>query len=308
MNLREFQYVIAIAEEESISKAARRLHIAQPSLSLYIQRLEHRLGTQLFDRSGVPVKLTHAGNIYLEKARKILAVEKELYQELQDMSDMRKGSLSIGLTVYWGLRFLPKVLPIFHSLYPGVEISIREGNAQEIRDWALHNQTDLTVMTVCDLNEYEEELEYEALHKDQAYVVLSHQHRLLKSFEEGERESFSKPWVDFSHLKNEPFILQVQGCTLRHIASHLFKHYNFVPRISHEVQNGETAEALATAGIGVAFSLEDNSRFHDPDTRPEYFSVGLPPVTWTLCIVREKKKYLTQAARSFIEVSRSAYT
>ena len=126
MSLREFQYVIAIAEEGSISKAARRLHIAQPSLSLYLQRLEQRLETPLFDRNTIPMTLTSAGELYVGKARKILGLEQELHRELHDMSDMKKGHVTLGMTVYWSLRFLPKVLPVFHSLYPGIGIGIRE--------------------------------------------------------------------------------------------------------------------------------------------------------------------------------------
>ena len=308
MNLRDFQYVIAIAEEGNISKAARKIHVAQPSLSLYLQRLEQRLDTQLFDRSSAPMKLTYAGNIYVEKAQKILGIEKELRQELQDVTDMKKGHVTIGLTVYWSLRFLPKVLPVFHSLYPGIEIGIREGSATEILEWARLNETDLTVMTLCDTNERDPELEYEDLRNNEAYVVLSSSHPACKRAQPTKMHCSSRPWIDFSFLKDESFILQVPGCTLRYVASHLFRQYGITPHISHEVQNSETAESLATAGIGVAFSPEDNSRFHDSPTRPEYFSIGIPPATWTLSMVRGKNKYLTQAVRRFIEISRSIYS
>lgn len=307
MSLREFHYIIAIAEEGSVSRAARRLHIAQPSLSLYLQRLEQRLETPLFDRNTIPMTLTSAGELYVGKAHKILGLEQELHRELQDMSDLKKGHVTLGMTVYWGLRFLPKVLPVFHSLYPGIEIDIREGSALDIAEWARNNETDLTIMTVCDTKERDPELEYEDLRSNEAYLVLAPSHPLCREALPRQVHSTSRPWLDFSLLKNEPFLLQVEGCTLRHIASHLFRQYDFVPRISHEVQNSETAESLATAGIGVAFSVEDNSRFHDDATRPGYFSVGLPPATWRLVAARGKNRYQTQAARRFLEISRSVY-
>ena len=307
MSLREFHYVIAIAEEGSISKAARRLHIAQPSLSLYLQRLEQRLETPLFDRNTIPMTLTSAGELYVGKARKILGLEQELHRELHDMSDMKKGHVTLGMTVYWSLRFLPKVLPVFHSLYPGIGIGIREGGALDVMEWARNNETDLTVMTQCDAKDRDPELEYEDLRNNEAYLVLAPSHPLCRRALPREAHSTSRPWLDFSLLKDEPFLLQVEGCTLRHIASHLFRQYDFTPHISHEVQNSETAESLATAGIGAAFSVEDNSRFHDAATRPNYFSVGLPPVTWTLTAAWKKNRYQTQAARRFLEVSRSVY-
>lgn len=308
MSLREFHYVIAIVEEGSISRAARRLHIAQPSLSLYLQRLEQRLETPLFDRNTIPMTLTAAGELYVVKAQKIMNLEQELHRELQDMSDLKKGHLTLGMTVYWSLRFLPKVLPVFHALYPGIEIAIREGSALDILEWARSNETDLTVMTTCDFNERDPELSYEDLRNNEAYLVVSPSHPLCVEAQPTGIHASSRSWIDFSLFSNEPFVLQVEGCTLRSVASHLFSRYEFVPHISHEVQNSETAESLATAGIGVAFSVEDNSRFHDAVTRPQYFSVGEPPVTWTLTVAWSKNRYQTQAARRFLEISRSVYT
>jgi DNA-binding transcriptional LysR family regulator len=306
MTLREFQYVIAIVEEKSISKAARRLHIAQPSLTLYLQRLESKLECKLFDRTVNSMSLTESGAIYLKKARQILALEEELTKELQDREDMKKGHITLAMTPFWALRFLPQVLTVFHSLYPGIEIQIREGSALDIIRWANEYETDLTVLSVPEpVKEEEFGLKFDYLKEYDVCAVVATSYPITDQAKENNPylESTSQKWIDMHTLRNEPFILQVPGCTLRYVADSLFQKYKITPHIVHEVQYAETAESLAAAGIGVAFVVGEKFRFSHSKPHPQYFSIGVPPAKILLSVAWVKNRYLTRAAKEFVNIS-----
>lgn len=96
MEFRQLLYVCKVAEEQSFSKAAKKLHIAQPSLSQQIAKLEKELGVSLFDRSKSRIKLTYAGENFFEKATKILDMTEQLKKEMTDVTDLKKGRLIIG--------------------------------------------------------------------------------------------------------------------------------------------------------------------------------------------------------------------
>jgi len=99
MDFHQLEYVMAIAEEKSFSKAAKKLYISQPSLSQYIMRLEEQIGIKIFDRTTNPLILTFAGEKYLEAAKNILILNNQLKRVLVDIADSKKGRLTIGIPV-----------------------------------------------------------------------------------------------------------------------------------------------------------------------------------------------------------------
>lgn len=96
MELRQLQYAIQIAAEKNFSRAAEKLHIAQPSLSQQLAKMERELGVLLFQRNTNHVDLTYAGAQFVEKAQRILDMVEQLRQEMEDISQLRKGKLIVG--------------------------------------------------------------------------------------------------------------------------------------------------------------------------------------------------------------------
>lgn len=96
MDLKQLEYIIAIADEQSISKAAEKLYMTQSALNQQLLRLERELGLLLFHRIKHSMVPTYAGNVYLEAARRILGIKEETYKILSDIADMRKGEISIS--------------------------------------------------------------------------------------------------------------------------------------------------------------------------------------------------------------------
>ena len=111
MNLKQARYIQTIAQEGSITAAARKLYISQPSLSQMLKQVEVELGTALFDRSVSPVHLTLAGEACLQAAEAILAANDRLERQLQEIRDESRGRLRLGISVQRGMQVLPLALP-----------------------------------------------------------------------------------------------------------------------------------------------------------------------------------------------------
>ena len=107
MELRQLHYVIQIAKELNFSRAAEKLHIAQPSLSQQLSKLEKELGVLLVRRTTNSVELTHAGEVFVDKAQTILDNIEQLKTEMEDMAQMRRGRLVIGSLPITGSHILP---------------------------------------------------------------------------------------------------------------------------------------------------------------------------------------------------------
>ncbi|WP_025715853.1 LysR family transcriptional regulator, partial [Paenibacillus sp. 1-18] len=129
MEFRQLQYTLQIAAEKNFSRAAEKLHIAQPSLSQQLSKLEKELGVLLFQRNTSTVELTHAGASFVEKAKKIVDAVEQLRQEMDDISQLRKGKVVVGSMPITGSHLLPHVLPVFKKAHPDIEIVLVEDSS-----------------------------------------------------------------------------------------------------------------------------------------------------------------------------------
>ena len=133
MELKELEYIVAIAEEGSISKAAQRLYMAQSSLSQYLSRCEAELQVKLFARTGAGVRLTAAGEIYVRNARQMLWQYHRIRSELQETEQETGGRILFGISSFRGAALIPPVLKRFRTAFPAVEVRITELNSSELK-------------------------------------------------------------------------------------------------------------------------------------------------------------------------------
>ncbi len=126
MELRHLRYFVAVAEELNYRKAAERLRVAQPALSTQIQDLEHDVGVRLLDRDTGGVRLTAAGAVFLEEARRILAQAQQAVVLAQDAAKGRRGRLTIGYFAPIFMGLMPASLKTFREKFPEVEIVLVE--------------------------------------------------------------------------------------------------------------------------------------------------------------------------------------
>ena len=126
LNTRILEYVVAIAEEKSISAAAEKLYVSQPSLSQSLIGLENSLGVKLFNRSTIPLRPTPAGETFVDAAIRILSIQRELENRLGDMAKTGYGTIVVGISSFRNSVVTPLVLPVFNRAYPNVHVRLIE--------------------------------------------------------------------------------------------------------------------------------------------------------------------------------------
>lgn len=295
MNTKELQYIVKIAEEQSISNAAKKLFISQSTLSHALTKIEDGLGTPLFDRSTIPLKLTYAGQLVMDAARKMLSLDKELHQQIQDVAHFKRGEFTIGLTHLAERYYLPLVLPRFHDKYPGVNIVIKVASLSSLETMLLKNIVDFAIIIPLD----NPEIEYKPIFSMDVLLALPINHPLSRN---NPYSGTDYPELDLNDLQNDQFVILQQGRKLRETVLDACKTAGFAPKIAAEVSNLDTAHALVAEGFGVAFILDVITYNAPKKDKLAYFRIKNFSLYQTFCLGHLKKKYLPKITDEFLQV------
>jgi DNA-binding transcriptional LysR family regulator len=241
MDLRKLRYFVATAEELHFGRAARRLGLSQPPLSMQLRALELDLGAKLFDRDNRNVALTHVGAVLLVEARKILRQVDQARVLVERTARGEYGTLSVGFITPVEYTFLPPLLREFKRQCPGVTLQLRELTS-DIQSRELAQGT----------------LDVGFLTGPAPTDQLSHQELmaepLIAAIPKGHRLSGTSGKLSVRQLANEDVMIFP-----RSIAPALFdetlafcQRAGFSLRIAQEVHQSQTIISLASAGIGIA--------------------------------------------------------
>lgn len=283
---KQYDYVIAVAETGSFSKAAKELYIAQSSLSQFIKNLEDRLGVQLFDRNSKPITPTEAGKRFLKTAYDIRYMEDQMEKQLSQLQTVKKGSLTIGITRYWGSLLLPRILPEFQIRYPNVELNIIEGRTTDILKSLEKKQVEIAFLTPpSHLTEVDQPFQIDIIYYEE--IMLAAQ----KSILQGENQlSEASQLEEISQL---PFILLRKGQKMRQIAESFFQSLQVTPKILMETENITSAYKLASVGFGATFIPKRIKELTNPVGPVEHIHLD-PPLFWSLAAMYEKNTSRTE--------------
>ncbi len=147
MELRQLEYFVAVAEEANFTRAARRVHVAQPAVSTQVARLERELGQQLLDRSRREVRLTAAGEAVLPYARAALTAVHDARLAVEELGDLVRGSVAIGTVTAHNVD-MPALLAAFSRTHPAVEITLGTDDSDALIDGVQSGRLDLVIASV----------------------------------------------------------------------------------------------------------------------------------------------------------------
>ncbi len=242
MELRHLRYFVAVAEELHFSRAADRLNIAQPPLSQQIRQFEDELGVRLFERSRRRVRLTDAGRIVLDEARRTLAQAARVADVARRAAEGRAGVLRVGFSSSAPYTTLPAILRAFRARFPDVTLNLFERSTEEQIDLLASGAIDAAFVRR-PVENAPDTLVIRTVLREPLMLALPHGHRLsrLKT-------------VDLRLLRSEPFILFP-----RHSAPGLYDEIaaicgraGFKPAVAQEAVQMQTIVSLVSAGLGVA--------------------------------------------------------
>lgn len=292
MDFHQFEYVIAIAEEKSISKAAKALYISQPSLSQYIIRLEKKLGLKLFDRKGNNITLTYAGEKYLKTAKNILKLKEQLKNELSDIKGSKKGCLTIGVPNQVGRYVLPQVLPKFNKRFPEIELIVKEDVTAKLEEMLIAGTIDIAILY---LPIKDEKIIFEPVLSERIFLVAPKDHAICSNTNNNSK-------LYFNELKSEKFILLKKEQRMRLIADEIFEKSKVTPTILLELESLDTAHRVAASGMGFTFVPENVIWLLNSNSYKNYFYVH--DMINTIVIAYRANEYINNITREFIKITK----
>ncbi len=297
MDFRELSYIVAIARHQSVTKAANELYVTQPTLSKFVQNLEKHLGQPVFRRLGNRFLLTYAGERYVRRASEMLAIKRQLDQELQDIIRKDMGELNLAFPLMRGTYMLPETLPPFRALYPGVRMNIYEANSDDLESMILQGSVDLAFFNVPVRSP---DVSFKVIRAEEFVLVMAPDHRLAKRGRK--RPGCKFPWMDLKLLRGETFILQLPEQRSRQTVERLVREARIELENVLQMRNIFAAVKLAASGYGMAFVSEAHLRHIGSDPAPAVFSVGNPSTQTDFVAAYRRGVYLPQYARDFIEI------
>ena len=241
MEIHQLRYFLAVASTGSFSRVAELCHVAQPSLSQQIQKLERELKERLFDRERQGAVLTEAGERLLPRAERALGELQAAQQEIRDLRGQVSGPLRLGVLPTVAPYFLPRVLPPFLAEHPAVELSVFEETTQHLVQGLRDRDLDLALVSP----PLPANLDSQAIFTEELLLALPPGHRLADSTA-GEAE------IPLDQLRDEAFILLHESHCLGEQAL-VYCHKNELrPRVSCRGEQLETVKELIAAGLGVS--------------------------------------------------------
>lgn len=257
---RYLEYIYCVYQEKSFSRAAERLYISQSSLSLTIKKAEERIGAQIFDRKTNPLTLTEFGQEYIAAAEKVMSLENNLENSLEEAKKLTKGHISLGAANFCMGTLLPGVLTAFQKKYPGIKVELREGSTAELIRTLSEGRIDMMVS-----NMVLDERFYLGTFFCKEKLVLAVPKELCPS------EAFARAGLSFKEYVagkpccyNEtlpkcpplPCVLLRPGNDSRNRADKLMHQYGIMPEIVQELDQLSTAYQFACAGMGATIASD----------------------------------------------------
>ncbi|MDH0733644.1 transcriptional regulator CynR [Pseudomonas sichuanensis] len=286
MLARHIQYFIAVANHLSFTRAAAALHVSQPALSQQVRQLEESLGTPLFDRSGRTMRLTDAGEVYLRYAKRAAQELQEAKRAIDDLGDLSRGSLRLGVTPTFTSYLVGPLVEAFHSRYPNITLVLREIAQEALEELLLADEVDVGIAFD---NGHHLDLEAQALLVETLALVVGKHHPLATTGSIGLEALNSESLI----LLSAEFATREQidsYCRQHNIRPHVQVEANTISALI-EVVSRTTLSTLLPANIALA---------HEQLVAIELDQQRLQR---TAVLMQRKGVYQTAAARAFVELA-----
>jgi|TARA_B110000967_G_scaffold173811_1_gene185650 DNA-binding transcriptional LysR family regulator len=287
MQLSQITAFLTIAELESFSLAAERLHITQPAVSKRIRQLEQSMKTSLFDRIGKRSILTPNGLAFLPHAERILHEVKNYRSSLNGQNDRPSGSLTLATSHHIGLHRLPQILRDFKIKYPQVDLDLHFMDSEDACVAIANNEIELAIVTLPE--NADAQLNLETIWIDTLQIVLAPDHPLAND-----------DHIDQVKLLDFPAILPSMGTFTRKIINNYFSNNKDQIKIILETNYLETIKVMVSANLGWSMlptSMLDNTVIGKPLNNSEMHGLEIQRV---LGIVTRQNRTLSLSSQAFI--------
>ncbi len=299
MNLNRGQYILTILEEGSISAAARRLFISQAALSQTVRLVEEEVGLPVLERGRGEVKLTYAGERYVETIRQMLLLERSFYHEIDEIKREQSGELRFGIPLQNGALILPPILAEFQKAFPEVRLKITEKGSPELTSLLLQGDLDLALVRTAFC---EKGLIYQKLQAEQLGLLAGKGSGLYERFEEGTALSIQQ-------AEGERFVFMKKGHSSRFTQDKLLEKKKIKLNCILELDSFETAKnVVAHSGAVLFVSYSTLQRDEAMMARTKFFPLKDASNEENTYLTCNEATYLTPYMKKWKELLQDLYT
>lgn len=282
MDLKEYRYFIAIVNNGNISKAAEKLYISQPSLSVYLKHLEERVGVPLLEKKGAKMVMTYEGELFYDYASKMVALHEECMNTLRSVGEEKRGLIRIGVTPSRSSYLTPFLHEAITEAYPHVQLEICEWNNQELMDGVRKGEIDLALLSsrvhLSELNE--------AVIVEEEVVLVAREGDPID--EKAIRRPESRhPWIPVCEVSQRQLVLLTPGRSLRKAAESMFIQDQCSAQIAYETQSILTCLEMVEKSGMLSFIYDSSMYMHDFRGLKMY-SVGTSPIKTRFVLLSRK--------------------
>ncbi|MBT9778056.1 LysR family transcriptional regulator [Clostridium sp. MCC353] len=244
MNVQQLEYIIEIAKEKNITRAAKNLFISQSNLSQYLAKLENELDVPLFIRRRNELVLTDAGREYVDAAKKVIGIKENLYSRIAEVSKNRH--IALGVSSQWGMNLLSDVLPRFRTLMPGILLDISEGSTEKLIPQLNEGLLDFALIST---HEFSDPLNHLEILKEEAVYLA-----VPASYAESSQISPDMSGEEaLCNLTGCGLILSQKRTALREISDEICSKYHFTADTVCEINSMPLTVKLVANGMGMGF-------------------------------------------------------
>jgi len=290
MELRQLEYLVAVAEEASFTRAAQRVHISQSGVSAQIRQLEHDLGATLFDRSGRTATLTEAGQAAVKYAKETLASAAAVRQAVNEVTGLLSGRLTVGMVTACTITALFDALAAFHRAHPGVAITLLEDNSAALAEHTRSGALDVALIGAA--GGAPPDLASRLVVSERLVAAVPPDHQLSE-----------RTRLTLADLSGFPLICMPQGTGIRTVFDQSCAAAGIPLQVGLEASATNVVADLAARGLGVAILSETIAAAHAARLRSAIIEDVAIPADLSLIW----KPSPTPAATAFLTHCRQAF-
>ena len=249
MDTKYLNYIVEIAEQRNLTKAAASLYVSASSLSQYLAKLEEEIGTPLFYRKHTEMVPTTAGQIYIEGARKAIALKQDIYRNIADLSG--GGLMSIGVTSQWSISLIMKILPRLKERYPHMSFEISEYRKNVIKRHLSAGKLDFALLSVGDEDDYAFADHVTLLDREEILFSVNKEHQVF------DRMDFADQRISLKELKQyfgkAQYVLCNENSAHGVASSKILRAADIVPDVLCTLNTAPPAARMVEDNLGVSF-------------------------------------------------------
>lgn len=300
MDLRRIENIIRIAEEKNITRAADKLFISQPALNLQLLNLEKELGTKLFYRRGNEWAITEAGRIYVETARKMVAMKKDCYSRISDIAKLHNEEIAVGAAGVEADYMMTSLYKKFHRQHPTVKLQLNLMKGLKAQELVKNGAIDLGIILMGDKQNYR--LHYEFLADVEIMLAVASSNPLAS---ETITDESGDEVIDIRRFRDVPFCLGAKDSTERMVSEQVFEEAGFEPDIYMDAEGINYQLALVAADECAA--LISASHHTTIPKGVKLIHLSTHPMMHAVAVYR-KDRYTSEPMLDLIELARDYWT